>query len=81
MMSLDRGSRYVLVSLMKHGETRHFQVHQIVADVFHGPCPRGLEVNHKNLKKRDNRYTNLEYMTPKQNTRHASKALGDFRGR
>jgi hypothetical protein len=40
-----------------------------VADAFLGPCPRGLEVNHKDQQKHHNHADNLEYLTHRENTR------------
>lgn len=48
-------------------------VHVLVADAFLGECPPGLEVNHKNTIKTDNRPENLEYITHRQNTTHAKE--------
>ena len=46
-------------------------VHQIVAEAFIGPCPPGRQVNHRNGSKHDNQPSNLEYMTPDENMKHA----------
>lgn len=48
--------------------TRRYS-HRIIAEAFHGPS--SLFVNHKNGNKKDNRASNLEWVTPKENTAHA----------
>ena len=55
---------------------RSIMVHRLVAAAFLGPCPIGRQVNHKNGIKADNKVTNLEYVTPKQNLLHARLVLG-----
>lgn len=68
---------YPLISL--HGLPRKrkwFLVHRLVMLVFEGACPDGYEVNHKNGDKKDNRLSNLEYLTPSQNIKHSFDALG-----
>ena len=63
-----RGYRHVL---LYHGGQRFVcAIHKLVAVTFIGDS-KGLQVNHKNGDKLDNRLENLEYATPKQNTRHA----------
>ena len=47
------------------------KIHQLAAEAFLGPCPKGYEVDHVNGKKEDNRVSNYEYVTPKVNTRRA----------
>lgn len=47
------------------------KVHRLVAAAFLGPIPDGYEVNHKDLNKKNNKVRNLEYLTGKQNIRHA----------
>jgi hypothetical protein len=64
-----------LVSALWAGNRQHSRlVHRLVAAAFHGPCPDGYEVNHKNLDKADNRASNLEYVTRSENLRHRASA-------
>lgn len=46
-------------------------VHQMVARAFLGPCPEGKEVNHIDNVRTNDRLYNLEYVTRKENVRHA----------
>jgi hypothetical protein len=45
--------------------------HRVIWEAVHGPIPDGLQINHKNGIKDDNRIENLELVTPSENTRHA----------
>lgn len=47
------------------------KVHRLVAEAFIGPRPPGLQINHKNGIKADNRPVNLEYVTASENNLHA----------
>lgn len=47
------------------------KVHRLVAETFLGPCPLGLEVNHKDCNPSNNAIENLEYISPLQNRAHA----------
>lgn len=62
---------YQHVTLFSDGKRRLCKVHRLVAEAFLGPCPPGLQVNHKNRNKSDNRVENLEYVTSLENIRHA----------
>jgi hypothetical protein len=53
---------------------QHALVHRLVAETHIGPCPTGCVVNHKDGDKLNNFVTNLEYVTQKQNIRHAMDA-------
>lgn len=57
------------------GVFKTYTVHKLVAEAFHGPRPRGMEVNHINGIKDDNRACNLEWVTPTGNQLHCSRVL------
>lgn len=50
--------------------------HRLVADAFLGPIPHGMQVNHKNGEKHDNRVENLEIVTASENRAHSYRVLG-----
>ena len=63
---------YLLIGLYKKaGERKHYSVHRLVANAFI-PNPNNLpEVNHIDEDKTNNRVSNLEWMTSKENTRYS----------
>ena len=72
---------YVKVRLSRNGVRVSRNVHHLVMGAFCSPRRRGLQTNHKNGIKADNRPRNLKWVTPLQNTRHAiSMGLSDVRG-
>jgi len=62
---------YYLVTLFDKGKKQSKLVHRIVAESFI-PNPKNKRcVNHKDSNKLNNNLSNLEWMTHKENTRHA----------
>lgn len=71
---LDSGG-YAQVCLFDAGKSRRVLVHALVAAAFLGPRPSDRhQINHRNGNKGDNRLENLEYLTRRQNLRHAIAA-------
>jgi hypothetical protein len=78
---------YMKYALRKDGKTKQLLAHRVVAISFYGDkSDEGKNVNHKNGNKEDNSIVNLEWVTPKENSRHAVKmglinfANRDYRG-
>lgn len=62
---------YLRVCLCKNGIVKTFYVHRLVWEAFNGKIPEGMEINHINEDKTDNRYPeNLNLMTHKENMRY-----------
>lgn len=70
---------YMNVVFCVGGKPKTFRLHRIVAEAFFGRCPLGMEINHKDGDKLNNRLSNLEFVTPKENTAHSFR-LGKRRG-
>lgn len=62
---------YFRVTLRSNGNQKVSKVHKLVTRAFFGESD--LEVNHKDLKKTNNKLVNLEYVTHKENMAHAIK--------
>ena len=59
---------YLQITLCKQGKHKQTKIHLIVANAFMSPNPGGHQIDHKNGIKTDNRVSNLEWVTPKENT-------------
>jgi hypothetical protein len=68
-------SRYKTVALLdrRTGRKRAILAHRLVWIRFNGPIPEGMEINHKDGVKHNNRLSNLELVTSSKNKLHAFK--------
>lgn len=62
---------YLNVTLYNDGVNKKFRVHRLVAQHFLKHDANRLFVNHKDGNKLNNKVDNLEWCTPKENTKHA----------
>lgn len=69
---------YPTIVLCANGKPHTFKLHRVVAMTFL-PGGNGLDVNHKDANKENNRPENLEWVTKAENNRHA-RDLGLHRG-
>ena len=71
---------YFRVSLWQNGEEKHYKVHRLVLCAFVGPCPAGMEANHLDGDKSNNRLENLEWIPRSWNCAHAYRiGLGNIK--
>ena len=64
---------YYLIGLCKNSIQKFYYVHRLVWISFNGTIPEGLQVNHINEIKTDNRLENLNLMTAKENMNYGSR--------
>ena len=64
---------YYLTGLYKNSVKKKYYVHRLVWIAFNGQIPEGYEVNHINEVKADNRLSNLNLMTHKENMNYGSR--------
>ena len=71
------GSGYVV---RKSGNGKHIRWHFMHRDILeyrHGKIPHGMQVDHENGKRLDNRRSNLRLVTPKQNCANRSTSISN----
>ena len=61
-------SDYYIVGLCKNGKHKSFSVAKIVYESFNGKVPEGMQINHLDECKTNNKLENLSLVTPKENT-------------
>jgi hypothetical protein len=67
----NSGYRNVGMGSRKAGRPIRVSVHKLVAEAFIGPRPSGMDINHIDGQKDNNRCENLEYVTHRNNQQHA----------
>ena len=70
-----KSNGYRIITLINGNRKKCLHMHRLVAEMFIGKCPIGLEVNHKDSNRENNVVENLEYMTRSENLQHASQKL------
>ncbi len=65
---------YLLVNLCKNKKKKSIKIHIIIALTFLGKRPDGLVINHIDGNKLNNKSSNLEYITPRENSTHYYKS-------
>ena len=64
-----KGDGRAFVDLRNHkaGKRSNARVHRVVLETFVGPCPAGMECDHKDGNCLNNRLDNLQWVTSKEN--------------
>ena len=62
---------YCYISTSYKGEIRQQRVHKLIAEAFLGERTEGMQINHIDGDKTNNKPSNLEYCTQSQNMKHA----------
>ena len=64
---------YYIVILYLNSVRKSASVHRLVWTAFNGPIPEGLQINHLNENKADNRLENLSLCTAKENINYGTR--------
>lgn len=75
---------YLKLTLSVNGELKNKTIHSLVTQSFIGECPDNLEISHKDGDRTNNKISNLEYITHKENInkkhKHGTMARGETNG-
>lgn len=71
MKPLNNAKGYLRAQLSFGKPTKKF-IHRMVWESFNGSIPEGMQINHLNEIKSDNRLENLSLCTPKENTNYGT---------
>jgi hypothetical protein len=64
---------YFIACLSFQGKRKRFMIHRLIFECFVKKIPRGHQINHIDGNKLNNKISNLEIVTPRQNIRHGIK--------
>lgn len=67
------GRGYLIVDLCDGGKRKHFKVHRLVCQAFHENPDNKPQVNHIDEDTTNNRASNLEWVTAKENVNHGTR--------
>ena len=67
------GSGYYIVKLYLNSVRKNVSVHRLLWTAFNGLIPEGLQINHLNENKADNRLENLSLCTAKENINYGTR--------
>lgn len=77
-----KGLRYNHYGLaVEKGSVKSVPTHHLVAETFLGLKPKGMSINHKDGKTKNNHISNLEYCSSSYNQIHSQRILHNLNGR
>ena len=62
---------YHVLTLRQDGKQKQVRLHRFIWECHKGEIPEGFVINHIDGNKINNKLSNLELVTPKENTQHA----------
>lgn len=76
---LNNPKRYLSVILFKNDNSKTFQIHRLVGKYFVEGYFDGAEIDHKDKNIHNNNYTNLEWVTHKENIYRSYSTMSQVR--
>mgnify|MGYP003311635078 CR=1 FL=1 len=75
MTKTENSDGYYTVHLSKDGYNERVPIHILVAKTFVSGYQQGLEVDHLDTDRKNNVYTNLEWVTHEENNRRIYSSI------
>lgn len=70
---LTKNTKYYRTYKRIDGKFLNLEIHRLVIETFVGEIPKGMQVNHIDGDRYNNKLSNLEVVTPLENMQHAHK--------